>query len=1225
MYGVARAMALRVYVASGGAAPELIWSETGNKGNRWWPAEVSVTHRGTLQIILEGVRGEDFRSDVAVDDISIVNGYCSGDAPSTTPTNTPAPPSPGPTTTPVNTPALPNLGPTTTPGNTPAPPSPESCLVSGDPHYHTFDRHTHHFMGNCTYTLSRLCGHNSSLPFFNVEATNEHRGGNTQVSYVQSVDVDVSGVRVSLGKGGVVKVDGTQVVVPASPAPGVEVQATGFYRVVSTDFGLRVRFDGDHQVEVTLPGTYRAQVCGLCGDYNGDPADDFQNPQGGLEPDSASLGASWQVTDSSSCSPGSDPACTEAEREAAQSSRFCGLITDGTGPFRHCHGTLGPAGHLASCLYDQCALHLDQGALCRSLQAYADACRALGVRVEAWRNATFCPVPCPPNSHYEACATACPATCVAPTAPASCSLPCTEACLCDSGFLLYDGTCVPSGQCGCWHQGQHYPVGAGFWADDTCSAKCTCPSRGAQMQCSSAACPEGHFCGVQSGVRGCYAHTYGVCQAYGDPHYYTFDSETHHFMGVCTYTLAKVCANATGLPPFNIEAKNEHRGDPSVSYVQRVLVEVYGQRVEILKGSPSRVLVNKVWTTLPVERLGGALAVRRSGRYVALETDFRLRVSYDADHAVEIRLPSSYFNRTCGLCGNFNGRRQDDSLMPNGQQAQTSAQLGRSWQVPGAEHDDPSCEAPDASEPPTTGPCPPLYGTEAFCGLLTGGRGPFAACHSALSPTGFFESCVFDLCAGGGSAQLLCSSLEGYADACQGAGVDLPPWRNATFCPLPCPANSRYSPCTSACPATCASPLAPGSCSKPCVEGCECHKGFALSGAACVSVADCGCLEEGRYYQVGVGAFGQPAKGAAVGASSEWGPFACLRQKGETFWRPDCLGQCRCAGSGHLVCNAETCRAGQLCKVQNGVLGCHPPDTATCHIHGDPHYVTFDGRLYHFQGACNYTAVEVCTNSSRQPFSVTTRNKRGWSDAWTALNSVAVSLGGLHVALRKGKEVYVNGVKAAVPVDLPLGVRVEERPPYVVLSTPFGLQAKFNGDQELFVQVDERYKGHLCGLCGTYSGSQLDDFLQPDGVLGHDPNQFASSWRVTDDHWPCDPSTAPPPPCHPDQEAAFEELCRVILATGGAFEACHWSLPPQLYFESCVYDQCATSGDRGQLCQSLEAYAAACELHGQDLGDWRKDTVCGGWSWSRRLGAWGGASRTLPTQRALQAGQQQEV
>lgn len=64
-------------------------------------------------------------------------------------------------------------------------------------------------------------------------------------------------------------------------------------------------------------------------------------------------------------------------------------------------------------------------------------------------------------------------------------------------------------------------------------------------------------------------------------------------MGTCTYTLAKVCSNETGLPYFNVEAKNEHRGNPSVSYVQRVLVEVYGLRIEILKGDKNKVLVTQ--------------------------------------------------------------------------------------------------------------------------------------------------------------------------------------------------------------------------------------------------------------------------------------------------------------------------------------------------------------------------------------------------------------------------------------------------------------------------------------------------------------------------------------------------------------------------------------------------------------------------------------------------------
>lgn len=57
MYGVARTMSLRVYVASGSAAPELIWSASGNQGNRWWKAEVSVAHQGSVQVREPGLGG----------------------------------------------------------------------------------------------------------------------------------------------------------------------------------------------------------------------------------------------------------------------------------------------------------------------------------------------------------------------------------------------------------------------------------------------------------------------------------------------------------------------------------------------------------------------------------------------------------------------------------------------------------------------------------------------------------------------------------------------------------------------------------------------------------------------------------------------------------------------------------------------------------------------------------------------------------------------------------------------------------------------------------------------------------------------------------------------------------------------------------------------------------------------------------------------------------------
>lgn len=75
---------------------------------------------------------------------------------------------------------------------------------------------------------------------------------------------------------------------------------------------------------------------------------------------------------------------------------------------------------------------------------------------------------------------------------------------------------------------------------------------------------------------------------------------------------------------------------------------------------------------------------------------------------------------------------------------------------------------------------------------------------------------------------------------------------NAFYCfsAVPCPPNSHYNPCTSACPATCIDPLASMNCSRPCVEGCECNNGFVTSGDQCVSMSNCGCLQNGQYYEV---------------------------------------------------------------------------------------------------------------------------------------------------------------------------------------------------------------------------------------------------------------------------------------------------------------------------------------------------------------------------------------
>ncbi|XP_041927429.1 MAM domain-containing glycosylphosphatidylinositol anchor protein 1 [Alosa sapidissima] len=57
----------------------LVWTLSGNQGSNWTKANFVVTPSGPFQVVFEGIRGEGYEGDIAIDDVSVTKGKCKQD------------------------------------------------------------------------------------------------------------------------------------------------------------------------------------------------------------------------------------------------------------------------------------------------------------------------------------------------------------------------------------------------------------------------------------------------------------------------------------------------------------------------------------------------------------------------------------------------------------------------------------------------------------------------------------------------------------------------------------------------------------------------------------------------------------------------------------------------------------------------------------------------------------------------------------------------------------------------------------------------------------------------------------------------------------------------------------------------------------------------------------------------------------------------------------------
>ncbi|XP_053513078.1 kielin/chordin-like protein isoform X2 [Artibeus jamaicensis] len=334
-------------------------------------------------------------------------------------------------------------------------PRPASCMAFGDPHYRTFDGRLLHFQGSCSYVLAKDCRGGD----FSVHVTNSDRG-RSGVAWTQEVAVLLGEVVVRLLRGGAVMVDGRLVALPYLREPLLYLELRGRTVMLHAQQGLQVLWDGQSRVEVSVPGSYRGRICGLCGNFNGFAQDDLQGPEGLLLPTEAAFGNSWQVPEGPGpgrpCSKGHevDPCRAAGYRARREANGRCGVLK--SSPFSRCHAVVPPEPFFAACVYDLCACGPGSSAdacLCDVLEAYASRCRQAGV-TPAWRGPTLCAVGCALDRGFvfDECGPPCPRTCFNRHVPlgelaARCVRPCVPGCQCPAGLVEHEAHCIPPEAC----------------------------------------------------------------------------------------------------------------------------------------------------------------------------------------------------------------------------------------------------------------------------------------------------------------------------------------------------------------------------------------------------------------------------------------------------------------------------------------------------------------------------------------------------------------------------------------------------------------------------------------------------------------------------------------------------------------------------------------------------------------------------------------------------------
>ncbi|XP_012507387.1 PREDICTED: mucin-6 [Propithecus coquereli] len=1078
------------------------------------------------------------------------------------------------------------------------------CSTWGASHFSTFDHHVYDFSGTCNYVFAATC--KDASPTFSVQL---RRGPDGNVSRI-IVELGASVVTVSEAA---ISVKDVGAVSLPHTSNGLQIAPFGqSVRLVAKqlELELEVVWGPDAHLMVLVERKHGGQLCGLCGDFNGNATDEFLSEEGKLlEPhEYAALQRMDDPGEICTYEAVPRPPVPQAEL-AGICSQLLALVSP------ECDVPKEP--FVRTCQADMAAAA--QNGSCATLSEYSRRCSMAGQPVSRWRGPGLCSLgPCPANQVYQECGAACARTCSNPQH--HCSGFCAFGCFCPEGTVLNDlsqnDTCVPVAQCPCLLNGALYAPG-----EVTTTACRTCRCTSGRWTCTERPCP-------------------GHCSLEGGSFVTTFDARPYRFHGTCTYILLQ----SPRLPDEGTLLAVYDKSGYSHSETSLVAVIYLTGQDKIVISQDELITNNGDAKWLPY-KTRNITVFRQTSTHLQVATTFGLElvVQLQPIFQVYVTVGPQFRGQTRGLCGNFNGDTTDDFMASVGIAEGTASLFVDSWRAG-------NCPAALERE---TDPCSMSQlnkvCAETHCSVLLRKGTVFERCHAVVNPTPFYKRCVYQACNYEETFPHICAALGSYAHACSSRGVLLWGWRSSVDnCTVPCSGNRTFSYDSRACGHTCLSLSDRAAECHPSavpVDGCNCPEGTYLDHRGeCVRRAQCPCLESGKLVlaeQSTVvngavclcinGRLSCPGRSQLFSAAcSAPKTFESCGQSSENEFGAACAPTCQMLATG-VACVPTKCEPGCVCAeglYENADGQCVPPEEcpcefagvsypggaelhadcrtctcsrgkwtcqdsahcpSTCALYGEGHVVTFDGQRFVFDGNCEYIlSTDGCgANASQPTFKILTENVICGRSGVTCSRAIKIFLGGLSIVLADSNYTVTG--------DNPhVHLRVQPDALHLVLDIGvpgrYNLTLVWNKHMTVFIKLHRASQDALCGLCGNYNGNMKDDFETRSQYVASSELEFVNSWKESP---LCGDVSFLVEPCSLNafRRSWAERKCSLINSQ--TFAACHSKVYHMPYYEACVRDTCAcdTGGDCECLCDAVAAYAKACLDKGVCV-DWRTPTFC---------------------------------